>query len=239
MDKMLTITSDEKYYCKIENDIVEMKYQSYWAPTIKEARKMMEEVAVDIIVFDQEDLTQKACFSFIKEIANNPSIKNKHEIDFVSFYVKEPPREIKGYASFSPRFFLKGTEKRRLFSLLKYNLRAKDIEEPEEDLYEYGPIILDAQCKRNHYGNQKDIRTTRTEYYILKEFLKYQGEIVPLNKLKDCCATKYFYPSARTIQYAISRLKIKMPILAKKLIPVIRKGYLLKNIKASQGDIRE
>ena len=124
MKKILIITSDEKYYNKIENDVIKGNHQFFWVANIKEANKKIKAIAFDIMVLDQEDLTQKVCFSFIMKIANNTSFEKNPTIDFVIFYNRKNLKEIRGYASFVTRAFIKGTEKKIILSLLKDNDKA-------------------------------------------------------------------------------------------------------------------
>ena len=117
---------------------------------------------------------------------------------------------------------------RELIARIKARLRNAEREiKPVPELYSFGDVEIDfAQFKVRRKGNELDL--TSLELDILKYFIVHRGEVVSRNDLLDKIWGYERYPTTRTIDNHILKLRKKIeddPSHPKHIISVYGGGY--------------
>ena len=117
---------------------------------------------------------------------------------------------------------------RELIARIKARLRNAERElKPVPELYSFGDVEIDfAQFKVRRKGNELDL--TSLELDILKYFIVHRGEVVSRNDLLDKIWGYESYPTTRTIDNHILKLRKKIeddPSHPRYIISVYGGGY--------------
>ena len=117
---------------------------------------------------------------------------------------------------------------RELIARIKARLRYAESERKQvPDLYSFGDIEIDfARFKIRHKGKETDLTSLETD--ILKYFIMHRGEVVARNDLLDKIWGYESYPTTRTIDNHILKLRKKIeddPSHPQYIISVYGGGY--------------
>lgn len=221
-EKILIIEDEEDLVKGLKLNLKDEGYEVNWALDGVEGLKKANEMAPDLIILDimlPEKNGLEVCRELRQKNINIPIImltaKGK-EID-----------KVVGLEIGADDYMTKPFSIRELLARIKAHLRREKREDRIPQIYSLGETQIDFSRFKVKYKD-KELDLTSLEAEILKYFITHKGEVVSRNALLDKVWGYERYPTTRTIDNHILKLRKKIeddPAHPKHILSVYGEGY--------------
>jgi len=224
MKKKILIIEDEEDLVKgLKLNLKDEGYEMVWASDGVEGLRKAQETDLDLIILDIM-LPKKDGLDVCRELRQ----KNIN-IPIIMLTAKgEEVDKVIGLELGADDYMTKPFSIRELLARIKAHLRRETRERREiPDVYNPGDVEIDfVHFKIKQKGKESDL--TSLEAKILKYFIAHRGEVITRNALLDKIWGYEKYPTTRTIDNHILKLRKKVeddPAHPKYILSVYGEGY--------------
>jgi len=224
MKKKILIIEDEEDLVKgLKLNLKDEGYEAVWASDGVEGLRKAQETDLDLIILDIM-LPKKDGLDVCRELRQ----KNIN-IPIIMLTAKgEEVDKVIGLELGADDYMTKPFSIRELLARIKAHLRRETRERREiPDVYNPGDVEIDfVHFKIKQKGKESDL--TSLEAKILKYFIAHRGEVITRNALLDKIWGYEKYPTTRTIDNHILKLRKKVeddPAHPKYILSVYGEGY--------------
>jgi len=224
MKKKILIIEDEEDLVKgLKLNLKDEGYEAVWASDGVEGLRKAQETDLDLIILDIM-LPKKDGLDVCRELRQ----KNIN-IPIIMLTAKgEEVDKVVGLELGADDYMTKPFSIRELLARIKAHLRRETRERREiPDVYNPGDVEIDfVHFKIKQKGKESDL--TSLEAKILKYFIAHRGEVITRNALLDKIWGYEKYPTTRTIDNHILKLRKKVeddPAHPKYILSVYGEGY--------------
>ncbi len=226
-EKILIIEDEEDLVKGLKLNLADEGYEVGWASNGEDGLRKALEGAHDLIILDIM-LPKMNGLDICRELR-----QKNISIPIIMLTAKgEEIDKVVGLEIGADDYMTKPFSIRELLARIKAHLRREKREEKSEGkkvpkIYRFGDVKIDfAHFKVRHKGKELDLTSLEAE--ILKYFISHQGEVVTRRALLDKIWGYEKYPTTRTIDNHILKLRKKIegdPSHPKSILSVYGEGY--------------
>jgi len=222
-EKILIIEDEEDLVRGIKLNLSDEGYEVDWAEDGEEGLRKAQEGTYDLIILDIM-LPKKNGLDICRELR-----QKKINTPIIMLTAKgEEVDKVLGLEIGADDYMTKPFSIRELLARIKAHLRREKREERKvPKIYSFGDVEIDfAHFKVRRKGEELDLTSLEAE--ILKYFIAHQGEVIPRNDLLDKIWGYEKFPTTRTIDNHILKLRKKIednPARPRYILSVYGEGY--------------
>ena len=222
-EKILIIEDEEDLVRGIKLNLSDEGYEVDWAGDGEEGLRKAQEGTYDLIILDIM-LPKKNGLDICRELR-----QKKINTPIIMLTAKgEEVDKVLGLEIGADDYMTKPFSIRELLARIKAHLRREKREVKKiPKTYSFGDVEIDfAHFKVKRKGRELDLTSLEAE--ILKYFIAHQGEVIPRNDLLDKIWGYEKYPTTRTIDNHILKLRKKIednPSRPCHILSVYGEGY--------------
>jgi DNA-binding response OmpR family regulator len=201
MSKLLLVEDDKKILDFNKEVLEESGYTVYLAMNLAEARKLLRNVEVDLIVLDVM-LPDGSGIDWLAEL------RETSRVPVLLLTAKgNLPDKLKGFETGADDYLTKPYDYEELLARIESLLRRADYNTPEQ--VSYGSIILDIPSGRAFFGG-RDLELRHKEFALLLLFIQLKGKAVSGEYIYEKIWKQPIGEDKNALQTAISRLRTKI-----------------------------
>ena len=227
MKKVLIVEDDKGIIEKIKKSIQGRTNKIFIAQNIKDALDILEQNVIDVVVLDRVLITGQESedgLTVCKEIRANPKKYRNPYVVILTGELLDIEDKKEGYLAGASVYFNKKTEFELFILAMISQLKDKN---HNNEVIKYCKIALDLR-NGTIKENNKDVYISNSEYIILLELLKHQGERITKDELKKYCWGINSLVSDNSLRTTICRLRQKFKDIDGNLETKRYQGYYLK-----------